>query len=68
MTRNWPLGQRLKSGKSSTGFTVSKIELLVKHIAVFRAELARVSHMVQELELQLAELSNIIEMKNKEVI
>ncbi len=64
----WPSARQLKSDKSSTEFTGSKIGLLVKHIADFRAELAKVSAMGQLLELQLEVLSNIINPKKTEAI
>ncbi len=67
VTRNWPLGLPLKSGRLSTGFTGSKIELLERHILAFREELLEVSRMGQELELLLVELSNIISPKKTEV-
>ncbi len=66
MTAKWVWEQPLKSARSSTNYTGSKIELLVRHIEVFRQQLARESHMAQELELQLVELLSIIKMKNRE--
>lgn len=66
MQNNWSSESLSESDKSHTGFTLHKTRLLIKHIEVFRQELARVSHMEQELALQLAELSNILKMKNLE--
>ena len=57
----------VKIVKSHTRFILTKTELLVKHIEVFRLELARVSHMEQELALQLVELSSILKKKRLEV-
>ncbi len=68
MTVVWQLVQPLKSDRLFTKFTGSKIELLKRHISVFQRELERVSAMGQELELQLEELSNIINKKKTEEI
>ncbi len=67
VTRNWPLGQRLRSDRLSTEYTGSKIGLLVRHIQAFREELVEVSVMGQELELQLEELLSIINQKKTKV-
>ncbi len=67
MTVVWQSVQPSKLDRSFIKFTGSKIELLLRHIAVFRVELARVSAMEQELELQLVELSSIINQKKTEV-
>ncbi len=46
-----------------TEYIVSKTELLVKHIEVFREELAKVSVMEQDLEQLLVQQLNFIKMK-----
>ncbi len=68
MIRSWSSEPLFDLDNLSTKYTVSKIELLAKHIAVFREECAKVSSMAVQLEVLLEDLLLIIKPKKTEVI
>ncbi len=65
MTDKWLSLVLSELDKLSTGCTVSKIELLLKHIVAFHEELLVVSSMVPELERLLEEQLSIIRKTKK---